>query len=422
MLSTLTTSSESIPHIEATDPEIAAAIFAEAQRQQEHIELIASENYTSRAVMEAQGSCLTNKYAEGYPGRRWYGGCEHVDVVETLAISRLKQLFGAEHANVQPHSGSQANTAVYFSVLTPGDKILTMDLAHGGHLTHGHKANFSGKLYEVVHYGVTAETGLIDYDALAERAAEVKPKMITAGASAYSRIIDFARMRQIADSVGAYLFVDMAHIAGLVAGGEHPSPVPYADFVTSTTHKSLRGPRGGIILCKEQYAKKIDSLVFPGVQGGPLMHVIAAKAICFLECLQPEFKTYAKQVVSNAKALAASLTRHGYVITSGGTDNHVMLVDLRSRGLNGVEAQTALDHAAITVNKNAIPFDTEPISKTGGIRIGTPAMTTRGMREEEMMEIADLIHAALEGRNDPDALAAVRSRVTAFTAKFPLPA
>jgi glycine hydroxymethyltransferase len=422
MLSTPTISSESIPHIEASDPEIAAAIFAEAQRQQEHIELIASENYTSRAVMEAQGSCLTNKYAEGYPGRRWYGGCEHVDVVETLAISRLKELFGAEHANVQPHSGSQANTAVYFSVLSPGDKILTMDLAHGGHLTHGHKANFSGKLYEVVHYGVSAGTGRIDYDALAEKAAEVKPKMITAGASAYSRIIDFARMRQIADSVGAYLFVDMAHIAGLVAGGEHPSPVPYADFVTSTTHKSLRGPRGGIILCKEQYAKKIDSLVFPGVQGGPLMHVIAAKAICFLECLQPEFKTYAKQVVSNAKALAASLARHGYVIASGGTDNHVMLVDLRSRGLNGVEAQTALDHAAITVNKNAIPFDTEPISKTGGIRIGTPAMTTRGMREEEMMEIADLIHAALEGRNDPDALAAVRNRVTAFTAKFPLPA
>jgi len=422
MLSTPTISSESIPHIEASDPEIAAAIFAEAQRQQEHIELIASENYTSRAVMEAQGSCLTNKYAEGYPGRRWYGGCEHVDVVETLAISRLKELFGAEHANVQPHSGSQANTAVYFSVLSPGDKILTMDLAHGGHLTHGHKANFSGKLYEVVHYGVSAGTGRIDYDALAEKAAEVKPKMITAGASAYSRIIDFARMRQIADSVGAYLFVDMAHIAGLVAGGEHPSPVPYADFVTSTTHKSLRGPRGGIILCKEQYAKKIDSLVFPGVQGGPLMHVIAAKAICFLECLQPEFKTYAKQVVSNAKALAASLARHGYVIASGGTDNHVMLVDLRSRGLNGVEAQSALDHAAITVNKNAIPFDTEPISKTGGIRIGTPAMTTRGMREEEMMEIADLIHAALEGRNDPDALAAVRNRVTAFTAKFPLPA
>ena len=422
MLKSHIESSESIPHIEAIDPEIAAAIFAEAHRQEEHIELIASENYTSRAVMEAQGSCLTNKYAEGYPGKRWYGGCEHVDVVETLAISRAKQLFGADHANVQPHSGSQANTAVYFSVLTPGDKILTMDLAHGGHLTHGHKANFSGKLYEVVHYGVSADSGQIDYDALAQTASEVKPKMITAGASAYPRVIDFARMREIADSVGAYLFVDMAHIAGLVAGGQHPSPVAHADFVTSTTHKSLRGPRGGIILCKEQYAKKIDSLVFPGVQGGPLMHVIAAKAICFLECLQPEFRDYARQVVTNAKALAASLTRHGYTITSGGTDNHVMLVDLRPHGITGVEAQIALDHAAITVNKNAVPFDTEPIFKTGGVRIGTPAMTTRGMKEEEMMEIADLIHAALEVRNDAGALAGIRERVTAFTAKFPLPA
>jgi glycine hydroxymethyltransferase len=415
-------SSETIPHIEAVDPEIAAAIHAEARRQAEHIELIASENYTSRAVMEAQGSCLTNKYAEGYPGRRWYGGCEHVDVVESLAIQRAKELFGAEHANVQPHSGSQANTAVYFSVLTPGDKILTMDLAHGGHLTHGHKANFSGKLYEVHHYGVSPETGAIDYDALAKHAEEVKPKMITAGASAYPRIIDFKRMREIADSVGAYLFVDMAHIAGLVAGGAHPSPVPYADFVTTTTHKSLRGPRGGIILCKEQFAKKIDSLVFPGVQGGPLMHVIAAKAVCLHEALQPSFKAYAQQIVMNAKALAASLTRLGYPVTSGGTDNHVMLVDLRPRGLTGVEAQTALDHAAITVNKNAIPFDTEPITKTGGIRVGTPAMTTRGMKEEEMMEIADLIHAALEDRNDPAKLAAVRQRVTALTARFPLPA
>lgn len=422
MLKTRTESSESIPHIEAIDPEIAAAIFAEAHRQEEHIELIASENYTSRAVMEAQGSCLTNKYAEGYPGKRWYGGCEHVDVVETLAISRAKELFGADHANVQPHSGSQANTAVYFSVLTPGDKILTMDLAHGGHLTHGHKANFSGKLYDVVHYGVSADSGQIDYDALAQTASEVKPKMITAGASAYPRVIDFARMREIADSVGAYLFVDMAHIAGLVAGGQHPSPVAYADFVTSTTHKSLRGPRGGIILCKEQYAKKIDSLVFPGVQGGPLMHIIAAKAICFLECLRPEFRDYARQVVTNAKALAASLIRHGYTITSGGTDNHVMLVDLRPHGITGVEAQIALDHAAITVNKNAVPFDTETIFKTGGVRIGTPAMTTRGMKEEEMMEIADLIHAALEVRNDAGALAGIRERVTAFTAKFPLPA
>ncbi len=419
--SMITESSETIPHVEAVDPEIAEAIHAEARRQAEHIELIASENYTSRAVMEAQGSCLTNKYAEGYPGRRWYGGCEHVDVVESLAIARAKELFGADHANVQPHSGSQANTAVYFSVLTPGDKILTMDLAHGGHLTHGHKANFSGKLYAVTHYGVSPETGMIDYDALAKTAAEVQPKMITAGASAYPRTIDFKRMREIADSVGAYLFVDMAHIAGLVAGGAHPSPVPYADFVTTTTHKSLRGPRGGIILCKEQFAKKIDSLTFPGIQGGPLMHVIAAKAVCLHEALQPGFKAYAAQVVSNAKALAASLTRLGYPVTSGGTDNHVMLVDLRPRGLTGVEAQTALDHAAITVNKNAIPFDTEPITKTGGIRVGTPAMTTRGMKEEEMMEIADLIHAALEARNDPAGLAAVRNRVTAFTARFPLP-
>lgn len=415
-------SSETLPHVESVDPEVAGAIHAEARRQAEHIELIASENYTSRAVMEAQGSCLTNKYAEGYPGRRWYGGCEHVDVIESLAIERAKKLFGADHANVQAHSGSQANTAVYFSVLQPGDRILTMDLAHGGHLTHGHKANFSGKLYEVHHYGVSPETGCIDYDALAKHAAEVKPRMITAGASAYPRTIDFAKMREIADSVGAYLFVDMAHIAGLVAGGAHPSPVPYADFVTTTTHKSLRGPRGGIILCKEQYAKKVDSLMFPGVQGGPLMHVIAAKAVCLHEALQPEFKDYAKQIVTNAKALAASLARLGYTISSGGTDNHVMLVDLRPRGLTGLEAQTALDHAAITVNKNAIPFDTEPITKTGGIRIGTPAMTTRGMKEEEMMEIADLVHAALEARNDPDGLAAVRRRVVALTSRFPLPA
>lgn len=415
-------SSESIPHVETVDPEIADAIHAEALRQAEHIELIASENYTSRAVMEAQGSCLTNKYAEGYPGRRWYGGCEHVDVVESLAIARAKALFGADHVNVQPHSGSQANTAVYFSVLQPGDKILTMDLAHGGHLTHGHKANFSGKLYEVHHYGVSAETGRIDYDALASHATEVRPKMITAGASAYPRTIDFERMREIADSVGAYLFVDMAHIAGLVAGGVHPSPIPHADFVTTTTHKSLRGPRAGLVLCKEQYAKKIDSLVFPGVQGGPLMHVIAAKAVCLHEALRPEFKTYAQQIVTNAKALAASLTRLGYTISSGGTDNHVMLVDLRPRGITGVEAQTTLDHAAITVNKNAIPFDTEPISKTGGIRIGTPAMTTRGMKEEEMMEIADLIHAALEARQSPEKLAEIRTRVTALTARFPLPA
>lgn len=404
-----------------TDPEIAAAIAAEHHRQLEHIELIASENFTSQAVMEAQGSCLTNKYAEGYPGRRWYGGCEHVDVVESLAIERAKKLFGAEHANVQPHSGSQANMAVYFSVLQPGDRILTMDLAHGGHLTHGHKANFSGKLYEVTHYGVSQADGRIDYDALAKQAEEVRPKMITAGASAYPREIDFPRLRQIADSVGAYLFVDMAHIAGLVAGGAHPNPVPYADFVTTTTHKSLRGPRSGLILCKEQYAKKIDGQVFPGVQGGPLMQVIAAKAVCFHEALQPSFKEYAKQIVNNAKALAARLSMLGYTISSGGTDNHVLLVDLRSKGINGLEAQEALDKAAITVNKNAIPFDTEPISKTGGIRLGTPAMTTRGFKEEEMMQVADFIDTGLKARHDEAALAKLRKEVTAFTSRFPLP-
>jgi glycine hydroxymethyltransferase len=410
-----------IAAIEATDPAIAAAIHDEERRQFENIELIASENFTSRAVREAQGSALTNKYAEGYPGRRWYGGCEHVDVVESLAIERAKELFGAEHANVQPHSGSQANTAVYFASLAIGDRILTMDLAHGGHLTHGHKANFSGKLYDVVHYGVSRETERIDYDALAKLAQECRPKMITAGASAYPRLIDFERMRQIADSVGALLFVDMAHIAGLVAGGVHPTPVPYADFVTSTTHKSLRGPRSGVILCKAQYAKAIDAQVFPGVQGGPLMHVIAAKAICFHEALQPSFKQYAAQVVANAKALAARLSMLGYRIVSGGTDNHVLLVDLRPAGLNGKQAQEALDLAGITVNKNAIPFDTESIMKSGGIRIGTPAMTTRGMKEEEMMEIADLIHAALQNAENAGELSRLKDRVHAFTSRYPLP-
>ena len=405
----------------AIDPEIASAISKENERQFEHIELIASENFTSRAVMEAQGSCLTNKYAEGYPGRRWYGGCEYVDIVETLAIERAKKLFGAAHANVQAHSGSQANMAVYFSVLQTGDKILTMDLAHGGHLTHGHKANFSGKLYEVHHYGVSQESEMIDYDALAKQAAEVRPKMITAGASAYPRTIDFKRMREIADSVGAFLFVDMAHIAGLVAGGVHPSPVPYADFVTTTTHKSLRGPRAGLVLCREEFAKKVDAQVFPGVQGGPLMHVVAAKAVCFHEALQPDFKNYAQQIVNNAKSISARLTKLGHRIVSGGTDNHVLLVDLRPAGLTGVEAQTALDKAAITVNKNAIPFDTEPISKTGGIRIGTPAMTTRGLREDDMMQVADFIDAALKARNDEAALASIRKQVTAFTSRFPLP-
>jgi len=418
---TITEDTPVLPALVETDPEIASAIKKEYHRQFEHIELIASENFTSRAVMEAQGSCLTNKYAEGYPGRRWYGGCEYVDIVENLAIERAKKLFGAQHANVQAHSGSQANMAVYFSVLQPGDKILTMDLAHGGHLTHGHKANFSGKLYEVHHYGVSRDTEMIDYDALAKQADEVKPKMITAGASAYSRTIDFKRMREIADSVGAYLFVDMAHISGLVAGGAHPSPIPFADFVTTTTHKSLRGPRAGLIMCREEFAKKIDGQMFPGVQGGPLMHVIAAKAVCFHEALQPGFRDYSRQVVSNAKSIAARLAMLGLRIVSGGTDNHVLLVDLRSAGLNGVDAQTTLDKAAITVNKNAIPFDTEPITKTGGIRIGTPAMTTRGLLEDDMMQVADFIDAALKARNDDAALAQIRKQVTSFTSRFPLP-
>lgn len=403
------------------DPEIFHVVQEEQKRQFENIELIASENFTSRAVMEAQGSVLTNKYAEGYPGRRWYGGCEHVDVAEQLAIDRAKKLFGAEHVNVQPHSGSQANMAVYFSVLQPGDKILTMDLAHGGHLTHGHKANFSGRYYEVCHYGVSPETEQIDYDALAKQAAEFKPKMITAGASAYSRIIDFERMRKIADSVGAMLFVDMAHIAGLVAGGAHPNPVPLADFTTTTTHKSLRGPRAGLIMCKEQYAKAIDGQVFPGIQGGPLMHVIAAKAVCFHEALQPGFKDYQRQIVLNAKAIAGRLGANGYRIVSGGTDNHVMLVDLRPNNLNGKEAQETLDKAGITVNKNGIPFDTMPISKGGGIRIGTPAVTTRGMKETEMQLIADLIHQALSCGGDAAALEKVRQQVLALTSRFPLP-
>jgi len=417
----LGTSNASHPSLQEVDPAVFQAVEAEKKRQFENIELIASENFTSRAVMEAQGSCLTNKYAEGYPGRRWYGGCEHIDVVEQLAIDRVKQLFGGDHVNVQPHSGSQANTAVYFSVLQPGDRILTMNLAHGGHLTHGHKANFSGRFYDVVHYGVSEKDERIDYDALAKLALESKPKMITAGASAYPRIIDFQRMREIADSVGAYLFVDMAHIAGLVAGDVHPNPVPLADFVTSTTHKSLRGPRGGIIICQERFAKGIDAQVFPGIQGGPLEPVIAAKAVCFHEALQPSFKGYARQIVSNARALAAGLIKNGYRLTSGGTDNHLMLVDLRPNGLNGKIASEALDHAGITVNKNGIPFDTEKITLGGGIRIGTPAVTTRGMKEEQMLEIADLIHRALSNKDHADEIAKVRAEVRALTARYPLP-
>jgi len=408
--------------LRTVDREIFEAIQEEEKRQRENIELIASENFTSRAVMEAQGSCLTNKYAEGYPGKRWYGGCENVDVVEQLAIDRALKIFGSEHVNVQPHSGAQANMAVYFAAIKPGDRILTMNLAHGGHLTHGHPANFSGKLYEVTQYGVSEKTEQIDYDALAKQALEVRPHLITAGASAYPRFIDFPRLRQIADSVDALLFIDMAHIAGLVAGGEHPSPVPHAHFVTTTTHKSLRGPRGGIILCQEKFAKAIDSSVFPGVQGGPLMHVIAAKAVCFHEALQPEFREYQKQVVRNAKALAAGVAKHGYRIVSGGTDNHLMLVDLRPKEINGKDAQNILDRAGITVNKNAIPFDTYPIFKPGGIRLGTPAVTTRGMKEEEMLEIADLIGEALAGRENERTIGRVREQVQKLTRRFPLPA
>ena len=412
----------SAPKLAVTDPEIYALIEKEEERQKGNIELIASENFASKAVQQAQGSVLTNKYAEGYPGKRWYGGCDNVDVVETLAIERAKELYGAGYANVQPHSGSQANAAVYFSVLEPGDKILTMDLSHGGHLTHGHFANFSGKLYEVEHYGVSEETETIDYDALAEAAKRCQPKMITAGASAYSQIIDFSRMREIADSVGAYLFVDMAHISGLVAGGVHPSPIEHADFVTTTTHKSLRGPRGGLILTNDgDLAKKIDSLVFPGVQGGPLMHVIAAKAVCFHEALQPDYKEYQFQIVKNAAALAERMKSHGYRIISGGTQNHLFMIDLRPNGLNGKIVQETLDEAGITVNKNSIPFDTESPFKGGGIRIGTPAVTTRGMKEAEMEIIGDLIHEAIANREDAAKLEAIRVKVKALNEDFPLP-
>lgn len=408
--------------LEATDPAIAEIIRGEAHRQQNNIELIASENFTSPAVMAAQGSCLTNKYAEGYPGKRWYGGCEEVDKAEQLAIDRVCQLFGAKYANVQPHSGSQANAAVYFSVLQPGDKVLGMNLAHGGHLTHGNPANFSGRFYNFCQYGVSQTDERINYDELAEVAQREKPKMITAGASAYPRIIDFAKMSEIAKSVGAYLFVDMAHIAGLVAGGAHPNPMEYADFVTSTTHKSLRGPRGGIILTNhEDLIKKINSQVFPGVQGGPLMHVIAAKAVCFLEALKPGFAEYQKQVVKNAQALAAELSTLGYRIVSGGTDNHLMLVDLRPKSLNGKIASETLDHAGITVNKNGIPFDTEKITLGGGIRIGTPAVTTRGMKEAEMKLIAGWINRALENKDNPAVLAEIKAEVAKINERFPVP-
>jgi glycine/serine hydroxymethyltransferase len=407
--------------LRAVDPEIADTILLEKQRQQENIELIASENFTSPAVMEAQGSVLTNKYAEGYPGRRYYGGCEHVDTVEQLAIDRAKELFGAGHANVQPHSGSGANMAVYFAFLKPGDKLLTMDLTHGGHLTHGHKANFSGRFFEVLHYGVRKEDELIDYDQLAKLAREYRPKMITVGASAYPRKIDFARMGEIARETGALLLADIAHIAGLVVAGEHPSPVGHADFVTTTTHKTLRGPRGGMILCKEQFAKEIDSQVFPATQGGPLMHVIAAKAVCLHEALQPAFREYQKQIVRNAQALATGLKQNGFRLVSGGTENHLMLVDVGAKGLTGKECQAALDLAGITVNKNTIPFETRSPFQASGVRLGTPAVTTRGMKETEMAAIADMISEVLLDIKNLDAAQKVRQRVQELTARFPLP-
>jgi glycine hydroxymethyltransferase len=412
--------------LRTVDPEIHAAIAAELARQQSHIELIASENFTYPAVLEAQGSVLTNKYAEGYPGKRWYGGCEQVDKVENLAIERAKQLFGAEHANVQPHSGSQANFAVYTSVLKPGDKVLGMNLSHGGHLTHGNPANFSGKLYNFSQYGVREDNGLIDYDELAAVAQREQPRMITVGASAYSRIIDFARMGEIARSVGAMLFADIAHIAGLVAAGVHPSPVAHADFVTTTTHKTLRGPRGGLILCKAAHAKAIDSAMFPGGQGGPLMHVIAAKAVCLAECLKPDFKVYSKQIVANARALAAAMEQRGYKIVSGGTDNHLMLVDLRPKfpELTAKKAQETLDLAHITCNKNTVPFETRSPFQASGIRLGTPAVTTRGFVEKEMDEIAgciDTVLAAIGAPSEAAAIDEVKKRVAAITGRHPLP-
>jgi RpiB/LacA/LacB family sugar-phosphate isomerase len=407
--------------LSVVDPEIERAIELERQRQQENIELIASENFTSPAVMEAQGSVLTNKYAEGYPRKRWYGGCEYVDTVEQLAIDRAKRLFGAEHANVQPHSGSSANMAVYFALLKPGDRMLTMDLSHGGHLTHGNKANFSGRFFEIVHYGVRKEDERIDYDMLARMAREHRPRMITVGASAYPRVIDFERMGEIARDVGALLLADIAHIAGLVAAGEHPSPMGHADFVTTTTHKTLRGPRGGLILCGEKYAKEIDSQAFPGIQGGPLMHVIAAKAVCLLEASQPGFKAYQQQIVRNARALADGLKRNGFRLVSGGTDNHLMLVDVGAKGVTGKDCQIALDEAGITVNKNTIPFETRSPFQASGIRVGTPAVTTRGMKEPEMAAIADMISEVLLDIKNVEAAHAVRRRVRELTARFPLP-
>ena len=410
-----------LTNLKTVDPEIQKAIEQELSRQREKLEMIASENIVSTAVMQAQGSILTNKYAEGYPGKRYYGGCEYVDIVEQLAIDRAKKLFGAEYANVQPHSGAQANTAVYFALLQPGDTILGMNLTDGGHLTHGSPVNISGKYFKIIPYGVDKETERIDYDELERLAKEHQPKLIVGGASAYSRVIDFERMAQIAKSVGAYLMIDMAHIAGLVAAGLHPSPVPYADVVTTTTHKTLRGPRGGLILCRDaEFGKQFNKAIFPGIQGGPLMHVVAAKAVAFKEALSDEFKVYQQQVLDNAKALADELVKKGFRIVSGGTDNHLMLVDLRSKNITGKEAQFLLDEIGITANRNTIPF--EPLSPfvTSGIRLGTPALTTRGLKEEDIREVADIIADVIENREDSAVIEAAKAKVQAICKKFPL--
>ncbi|HEY2172106.1 MAG TPA: serine hydroxymethyltransferase [Candidatus Angelobacter sp.] len=403
-----------------SDPEIAQAIANEANRQHEGLELIASENFVSIAVLEAAGSVFTNKYAEGYPGKRYYGGCEFADVVENLARERAKQIFGADHVNVQPHSGSQANMAAYMALLQPGDAVMGLNLAHGGHLTHGHPLNFSGKMYKIIPYGVRKDTETIDYDEMEQIAVRERPKMIIGGGSAYARVIDFARMRQIADKVGAKLMVDMAHIAGLVAGGAHPSPVPHSDIVTTTTHKTLRGPRAGMVLCRQELASAVDKITFPGIQGGPLVHIIAAKAVCFREALQPAFKDYAHQVVANARALARKIMDEGFRVITGGTDTHLMLIDVFAQGILGSEAENALGQAGITVNKNAIPFDSNPPLKPSGIRIGTPALTTRGMKEREMVQTGAWIIEALRNHKDSQALARIRKQVLELAEAFPL--
>jgi glycine hydroxymethyltransferase len=421
MYTTLSRQEQVDPPLSQVDPEVWQAIEDEKRRQHDKIELIASENYVSKAVLEAQGSVLTNKYAEGYPGKRYYGGCEYVDVAESLAIERAKQIFGAEHANVQPHSGAQANMAVYMAVLQPGDKLLGMGLAFGGHLTHGYPVNFSGKLYAASSYAVDQKTERLDYDALEKQAVEERPKLLVVGASAYPRIFDFERCRRIADAAGALLMVDMAHIAGLVAAGLHPSPIPHAHFVTTTTHKTLRGPRGGMVLCKAEYAKDIDKTVFPGIQGGPLMHIIAAKAVSFKEALEPGFKEYQQQIVVNAKRLASELERAGLRLVSGGTDNHLMLVDVRPFNLTGKDAEHALDEVGITVNKNAIPYDTQPPAKASGIRIGTPAVTTRGFKEPEMDTIARLIADVLRAPEDETVKTRVAAEVKELCDRFPVP-